>query len=65
MLSYIIRCKEYGGALVNYQIEISVPECGLTTIFWKKVCGNPLIPREGLFMDVEYKKYNQTIVKNG
>jgi hypothetical protein len=42
-----------------------VPDCGKTHIFWKKVCGNPLMPRSGLSMDIEYGKYNHTIVRNG
>ncbi len=52
------RCREYGGALIDYELDINVPECGKTKIFWKKICGNPLIPREGLTINIEYGKYN-------
>lgn len=59
------RCSKYGGALINYQLAVNFAECGTTRVFWKKVCGDPLIPRDGLSMDIQIKKFNQTIVQNG
>lgn len=59
------RCKEYGGALIDYELDIDVPDCGSAKVCWKKICGNPLMPRHGLTMEVEFGQYNQTIVKDG
>ena len=47
-----IRCKEYGGALIDYEMAINVPECGVSHIYWKKICGNPLVTRDGLSVDM-------------
>ena len=63
MIKY--RCKQYGGALINYEMDLNVPNCGMTKVFWKKICGNPLVFRQGLSMDISVKKFNQTIVKDG
>lgn len=43
----IKRCKEYGGALIDYELEVDVPDCGKAHLFWKKICGNPLVNRAG------------------
>lgn len=44
MIKY--RCKKYGGALINYELDIEIPNCeGTVKVFWKKICGNPLIYR--------------------
>lgn len=59
------RCKQYGGALINYDLAFNIPDCGTAHIHWKKICGNPLVKRQWLSMDVAYKQYNQSIVKNG
>ena len=41
--------------MIDYELVINVPDCGVAHIYWKKICGNPLVPREGLSIDVEYK----------
>jgi hypothetical protein len=61
----IERCKEFGGAFIDFDLEFNVPDCGRTHIFWKKICGNPFMPRYGFTMDIEYGNYNYTMVKNG
>jgi len=32
-----------------------VGECGVSHLFWKKICGNPLTTRDGLTLDVQFK----------
>jgi hypothetical protein len=51
--------------LVDYELAFDIPECGAASIFWKKLCGNPLVNREGFYIDMTYKGFNTTIVKNG
>lgn len=51
--------------MIDYSLDINVPDCGQAHIFWKKICGNPLVAREGFSVDVEYHQYNQSIVRNG
>ncbi|CAK59264.1 unnamed protein product (macronuclear) [Paramecium tetraurelia] len=58
------KCKEYGGTLINYEMQFQVPSCGDAQIFWKKFCGNPLTLREGFSVDMVYKNYRQEIIKN-
>jgi hypothetical protein len=51
--------------LIDFQLEFNVPDCGKAHIYWKKLCGNPFMPRSGLSMDIEFGNYNYTMVKNG
>lgn len=37
----IYHCNNYGGALINYKLEVTVPNCGSAYVHWKKLCGNP------------------------
>jgi hypothetical protein len=50
---------------VNYELGFDLPGCADTSIFWKKLCGNPLVTREGFNIDMTYKGFNTTIVTNG
>ncbi|KAM3146793.1 hypothetical protein pb186bvf_000947 [Paramecium bursaria] len=59
------RCKQYGGALIDYELEFDIPDCGMTKVYWKKICGNPMVKRQWLSMDLAYKQYNSTIAQNG
>ena len=36
------RCNDYGGALIDYKLEVHVPGCGRAYVAWKKLCGNPI-----------------------
>ena len=51
------RCKNYGGALINYELQIQIPDCGTTRVYWKKICGDPLMPRDNLNVDIHIKKF--------
>jgi hypothetical protein len=51
--------------LIDYQLKFEVPNCGTETIYWKKLCGNPLVNREGLYIDMQFKNLNTTIVREG
>jgi len=59
------HCQMYGGALINYMMNINVPGCGTASIAWKKLCGNPYAEREGLTIEMEFDSFRQVIVRNG
>ena len=42
------NCNDYGGAIIDYSLEIHVPNCGQADVNWKKICGNPILTRDGL-----------------
>lgn len=51
---------------------MDVPGCGKSSIYWKKLCGIPTSkgktkkgPRKGFSIDLKFKSFNQTIVRNG
>jgi hypothetical protein len=59
------RCDSYGGVLILYTLNINIPECGVATITWRKLCGNPYTERAGFTVEMSYAGYNQVIVRNG
>lgn len=59
------RCREYGGAMINYELELNIPDCGTANIYWKKLCGNPITTRDGFTVEMMYKNYKQQIISNG
>lgn len=41
-LTFVYNCSTFGGALINYDLTIEVPNCGTNQIYWEKICGYPL-----------------------
>lgn len=64
-LEVLYNCEAYGGALLNYEIKIDIPNCGTAKFHWKKVCGYPQTPRAGMRLDVYSTLPKATLVKNG
>lgn len=50
---------------IQYSLVVTVPGCGSGSVNWKKLCGNPTMPRDGFRIDLEIHNINQTIVRNG
>lgn len=59
------ECKAYGGFIISYEINVTVPECGTTAFKWKKLCGNPFTERSGLTVEARYGNDWKAIVRNG
>ena len=59
------ECRAYGGYLISYEINVTIPECGSTTFVWKKLCGNPFTERTGLTVEATYGDAKKILVKNG
>jgi len=59
------NCAEFGGALITYTLTVAVPECGTGAFSWKKVCGYPLNPKDGLMVEMTYPNFTEIVVRNG
>lgn len=59
------HCYDYGGALINYKLEVDVPGCGKSAVYWKKLCGNPILTRDGLNINMENADKNISLVQDG
>jgi len=35
-------CQDFGGALIDYNLLVKIPDCGETRVYWKKLCGDPI-----------------------
>jgi hypothetical protein len=64
-LEVTYNCAGFGGALITYTLTISVPECGAGTFSWKKVCGYPLEPKDGLMVEMSFANFTEIVIRDG
>jgi hypothetical protein len=53
-IAIFYKCRKYGGTLLKYSLDIKIPDCGRATVSWNKPCGDPITPRNGLYVDIPF-----------
>jgi len=44
---------------------MEISGCGKAYVSWSKLCGNPLMNRQGLVLEMELNSFKKQIIKNG